>query len=64
MGSKRHEKPPTRHSRGGGNPEAFEFERLDSRLRGNDESSASQDFLTKCALAIRIVSSLDHGIAC
>jgi len=44
-GSKLHEKPLIRHSREGGNPEGLQRARLDSRLRGNDGISASQNSL-------------------
>jgi hypothetical protein len=50
--SKKHENPLGCHSRAGGNPEGLQRARLDSRLRGNDELSASQGWLTECEFVL------------
>gem|GEM_PF-4093368 len=50
IGWKKDEKPLTCHSREGGNPERLQRSRLDSRLRGNNELSASQNSLAECEL--------------
>jgi hypothetical protein len=59
IGSKQHEKPLTRHSREGGNPVVLAAIFLDSRLRGNDELSASQCLVKKrLQSAIRLTACL------
>jgi hypothetical protein len=52
IASKKHENLLTCHSREGGNPVLLAISLLDSRLRGNDELSASQGSLTECELVL------------
>jgi hypothetical protein len=52
IGSKRHENQLASHSRVGGNPVLLAVNLLDSRVRGNDELSASQSSLTECELVL------------
>jgi hypothetical protein len=52
IGSNKHEKPVTRHSRESGNPVFLAVTFLDSRLRGNDELSTSQSSKTECELVL------------